>query len=632
LEKSVSTASTKSRARKGGQAKQTTGTRGKPDAPPPTEHTRDATELSARTWQIASGAILLVAALLRVYHLALNPLHHDEGVNGFFLTNLMRQGVYHYDPANYHGPTLYYFALPLTYPLDQWHHLDTWALRAVTAAFGVGVVWLVLCLRRYLGAFGALAAAALLAVSPGMVYNSRYFIHEMLFVFFTLGIVVAALRFYEGEAQPARAGTSGAHRSPEHALVAHRMGFVGLVASIVLVAATLSAVYRPANFTVAIAIALAALCGTIWAAWAYDGPRASYLLLGAAAAGLLFATKETAFISAGTLVLAALIGWFWVWFMKLLRPHTARQGKKGRAQVAVQSAWRGFVERSGGYTHILLLLCIALGIFLFVNIIYYSSFFTNAKGVKDALETFDIWKKTGESEFHHHPFTTYLGWLWQEEAPLLLLGTLGTIIAVWRGRNRFAVFAGAWAFGITLAYSLINYKTPWLQLNFILPLALVGGYALELSYRYAVRRAQAPVVALALLACALGIALYQTYQINFIHYDDDRYPYVYAHTTRGYLELIAKIDELSRRAGTGTDTHVNIASPDYWPMPWYLRDYKNVGYLGRLAPTDDDLVIINVNQQAEADSVLREDYHAVGTYPLRPGVTLVLYARNDLGS
>jgi predicted membrane-bound mannosyltransferase len=214
----------------------------------------------------------------------------------------------------------------------------------------------------------------------------------------------------------------------------------------------------------------------------------------------------------------------------------------------------------------------------------------------------------------------------------MILSTLGAIIAVVRGRERFAVFASAWAFGITLAYSLINYKTPWLQLNFVLPLALVGGYAIEIIYRHGARRAQAGVraCALALLACALCVGLYQTYELNFVHYDDDRYPYVYAHTQRGYLDLLAKIDELAHRAGTDTDTHINVASPDYWPMPWYLRDYKNVGYLGRLAPTEDALVIINVNQQAEADQILAADYRAIGTYPLRPGVTLVLYARRDI--
>jgi len=43
----------------------------------------------------------------------------------------------------------------------------------------------------------ALSAAVLIAISPGAVYLSRYFIHESLFVFFTLGIVVAALKYYD---------------------------------------------------------------------------------------------------------------------------------------------------------------------------------------------------------------------------------------------------------------------------------------------------------------------------------------------------------------------------------------------------------------------------------------------------
>ena len=46
----------------------------------------------------ASAAILLLAFALRVYALEMKPMHHDEGVNGFFLTNLLRQGRYAYDP------------------------------------------------------------------------------------------------------------------------------------------------------------------------------------------------------------------------------------------------------------------------------------------------------------------------------------------------------------------------------------------------------------------------------------------------------------------------------------------------------------------------------------------------------
>ena len=50
-------------------------------------------DISQRTWLIASAAILLVAAFLRLYDLDLVPLHHDEGVNGNFLVRLVREGV-----------------------------------------------------------------------------------------------------------------------------------------------------------------------------------------------------------------------------------------------------------------------------------------------------------------------------------------------------------------------------------------------------------------------------------------------------------------------------------------------------------------------------------------------------------
>ena len=62
-------------------------------------------------WWVSCGVITFLAVAMRFYELGMKPLHHDEGVNGFFLTNLFRDGAYKYDPANYHGPTLYYISL-----------------------------------------------------------------------------------------------------------------------------------------------------------------------------------------------------------------------------------------------------------------------------------------------------------------------------------------------------------------------------------------------------------------------------------------------------------------------------------------------------------------------------------------
>src|SRR5438105_5494481 len=158
-----------------------------------------------RQWRISAASVLVVGAALRLYSLPLVPLHHDEGVNGKFLLKLVNEGFYQYDPQNYHGPTLYYFAAVIPWisrllfgkSFAEAHGLTDFTIRFITAAFGIATIWLVLILKRRIGTIAALAGAALLAVSPGAVYLSRYFIHETLLVFFMFGLVVATLRFYE---------------------------------------------------------------------------------------------------------------------------------------------------------------------------------------------------------------------------------------------------------------------------------------------------------------------------------------------------------------------------------------------------------------------------------------------------
>src|SRR3954451_20922805 len=128
--------------------------------------TTQSTWLNDPVWFVLAGLITAVAAVLRFWDLALKPLHHDEGVNGFFLTTLVRDGAYKYDPANYHGPTLYY----LTLPFIEAFGLKTIPVRLSVAIWGVLMVVLVLYLRDYLGRLGSLLAALLVALAPGLVF------------------------------------------------------------------------------------------------------------------------------------------------------------------------------------------------------------------------------------------------------------------------------------------------------------------------------------------------------------------------------------------------------------------------------------------------------------------------------
>jgi uncharacterized protein (TIGR03663 family) len=553
----VSTDSTKLRDRK------TTAARTSAQVPTDADFSSvDAPEVTPLVWRIASLTILASAAFIRLYELGLKPLHHDEGVNGFFLTNLYRTGVYHYDPTNYHGPTLYYFALvttKLNALLFGGSGLTTVAVRLVPLIFGVATVWLALCLRRNLGTIGALVAAALIALSPGDVYISRYFIHEAHFVFFTLGIVVAAVRYYES-ADPI------------------------------------------------------------------------YLLLASLSAALLFATKETAIISVAVLLLAHIIANL---YLRLARRNASvpwekqRAGKKRKPGKKKRATREEPLLRFGGLSNVALWSGVAFALFIFISILFYSSFFTYWEGVSGALESLQVWAKTGTKEHTQQGLLGYFRWLMQEESPLLLLGAVGAMIALIRRRNRFAVFAGAWAFGILAAYSLIPYKTPWLAINITVPMAIIGGYAVNEIYNLE-DGLRSRITALTLAAVALILCGAQSIILNFYHYDDDRYPYVYAHTYREFLPLVDEIDRLAKRAGTGTQTGITITAPEYWPLPWYLRDYEHAGFYGRMTTTDEAIVVGSVEQEAELETVLDGRYRMVGSYPLRPGVTLVLYAKKEL--
>lgn len=527
-------------------------------------------EIPDRVWVWLNLAVLFVAVALRIYALGLRPLHHDEGVNGFFLTNLVRQGRYVYDPANYHGPTLYY----LTVPLTALFGLQTWVLRALPVLFGMGTVALLLSLHRRIGRTGALVAGALIAVSPGAIFFSRYYIHEMPFVFFTLAAVVLWLRFAETR-------------------------------------------------------------------------RSVHLMFCALSLALLFATKETAFISLGVLLIAGVMTHLYLHLMgDYWRASSNAKGKKRSTSSKWKTTLDSFaleVRALGGSKQLLPLIGIGIVLFILVNVVLYSSFFTNPKGITDSVATFAVWQRTGTSDFHAKSFWMYFKWLGKEETALTLVGACGALWAAWRADNRFAVFSALWAGGIILAYSLVPYKTPWLALNFLPPLAITGGYlfqTLAAKTRAGVNPDDAADDAIATsrplrlashiaLAAALAVGAYRAIALNFVHYDDDSFAYVYAHSTRDLTTLDAEVKRLVARGGASAT--ISIHSTDYWPLPWYFRDYKVVGYPPQqLAKATASLLILSSAQVDEAERVLGARYTETGRYRLRPGVEVVLFVKREL--
>src|SRR4029079_5539581 len=103
-------------------------------------------------WATA-GALVAAAGIafgMRCPRLREKPMHNDEGVNAVKFGNLWNSGVYKYDPAEYHGPTLPYATLlinRLTGARDYVHIGET-RLRLVPVLFGTGLILLYFLLRE----------------------------------------------------------------------------------------------------------------------------------------------------------------------------------------------------------------------------------------------------------------------------------------------------------------------------------------------------------------------------------------------------------------------------------------------------------------------------------------------------
>ena len=645
-------------------------------------------------WLISCALVAAVAAFLRFFWLDLKPFHHDEGVNGFFLTNLIRDGVYKYDPANYHGPTLYYISLAFAKVFG----FETIPVRASVAIFGVLLVILTLFLKRYIGMAGSLFAALFLALSPGMVYISRYFIHEMFFVFLSLAIVMSVVYFIERR----RAGVFAI------AWMALLMFICFLPSSLNLAAflggdnLSLVWVLRIAFFAVEAAI----VYFTIRMILAWDEGRPVYLLLASASAALLFATKETAFITLGTMLIACFSVWLWngiangepfekakgkiiagahaialiaalvyykemiaggSWvyenFMGASRPHEAfvfymvvilalaailawaiflyfyRQSNETVLVEPYALTWSNFRPGLGSGADLVLMTAALATIFIYLGVLFFSSFFTYAEGVGKAFEAYAIWTKTGSKDHTQNGPLAYLKWGIKVETPILVLSALGALIALARARHRFAMFTAFWAFGLFAAYTIIPYKTPWLSISFYLPMCIIAGYGInELisAKKYALKAA-----GVMLVVFAASVLAYQTYDLNFVRYDDEEMGYVYAHSKREMLDLVRQIGHYAEKscAQTGsekeckpTDATVEIVSPDYWPMTWYLKDFAHANFHGQLvdANTAEMIVAKKNDQDTAATQRYSAHYKFAGVYPLRPGVDLMLLVRRDL--
>jgi len=133
--------------------------------------------------------IIALAAFLRFFLLGIKPPHFDEGINGWFVDQVMKNGFYRYDPTNYHGP-LHFYVLLL---FESLFGRNVWALRLPIVLVSIACVWLALKFEPLVGSKVSRIAALAMAVSPGFVFYGRYAIHEVWLQFFSMMFILGLL-------------------------------------------------------------------------------------------------------------------------------------------------------------------------------------------------------------------------------------------------------------------------------------------------------------------------------------------------------------------------------------------------------------------------------------------------------
>ena len=138
--------------------------------------------------------IFFITIFLRFWQLDLKLLHHDEAIHSWFSYELLTKGSWAYDPS-YHGPFLYY----VTAGMFSLFGDSDFVARLLPALFGALLIPLVYCIYRigYIDKRQTIFAALFLALSPNMVYFSRFLRHDIFMLFFTFLLLVAVLYYFE---------------------------------------------------------------------------------------------------------------------------------------------------------------------------------------------------------------------------------------------------------------------------------------------------------------------------------------------------------------------------------------------------------------------------------------------------
>lgn len=584
--------------------------------------------------------ILALSLLLRFYRLDERVFHHDEAAVGYFTYRLFTEHSYSYDPS-FHGPFMYYATTEIFKRFGD----SIYAARFLPAVLGTALLFFLLPLRKYIGSIGILVCAFFLAFSPSFLYYSRFYREDIFMSFFTLLLLVCAIRFLEHH-------TNGNYSNDNNKLVKNSYLFssILLILTSVLIwvipglylglssLLTLKGLYY-------VTIVLIALVFIVLRFGAYPLLRFMYIIIGALSLASLAALKENAYI------IMALVFFFLFFF-------------------AIREKWyRGLIGKIKCLDNKMLILLTEILFFFFLFIVFFSLFYTgnflDITGIKNAfLKAVLHWYEMHKIERMGGPFFFYLPIIALYELPILVFGILGiahysccenkkikiltiilsywilidvfylilkiypgsgrflpvsylpaslivflpllifAILTVLRSKNLLVAFLTYWALANFFVYSYIQEKVPWLVLNPLLPLIIIAAIYLNEIIPGLNINSRKGIIVLVLIIVTSSFFVYSSMELNYNRYTEASEPLIQAsQPPQKFALFLEKINEISSQY-EGNSTKIQLTDGDMeTQFLWYMRHFNNIQWKVNINSTlDTPLIIAHDGDEPKSDA------------------------------
>ena len=427
-------------------------------------------------WEVIAYALVLAVALtMRLWDLGSRAMHHDESLHAYYSYNLSAGLGYQHIPMM-HGP----FQIEASAAVFRVLGDSEFTARLLYAVAGTVLVGLPALLRGRLGRTGAFAVAVLLALSPTMLYYSRFARNDILMAVWALGLVICMWRYVDEGKTRYLLFASGllafAFATKENSyLVTATLGLylVLLIASQVWPSVRtrldLGGVSPPVAM-VRVASGMRSGVASLLRAPGDSRPLGFLALLVTLSlplwAALVSVLQDTAVLGWSNLVLASPVG------------GTAPIGAPLRGGIVVAAyliiglvvlaAYLGLRWNASIWWR-------AAVIFYGLLLLMYTTSLTNPNGIGSGLwQSLGYWVVQQGEARGGQPWYYYLVIAPVYEFLPLFLAVIGAVFYL-RRRDGFGHFLVFWAVTTFALYTVASEKMPWLLVNVSLPIILLAG-------------------------------------------------------------------------------------------------------------------------------------------------------------